>query len=147
MPLDRRTAVAALAVLGLACTRPVPGILTLAPAGMRLTGTTTPHADGTLAMSVEATAAAAVYVDAGAVTITVTAKTAADDQPVLIAVWLAGTRIGTERVQKATAASFAFHGQARSSGPTPLQIRCSADGTAASPGNALEVQKVVVTQP
>jgi hypothetical protein len=124
------------------CTRPIPGILTLAPAGMHTTGTCTPHPDGTLTMQAGAAAESVVYVDAGTVTITVTAKAGAAESPPVVDVWLAGTSIGTAQIQSTEDHAYPFHGQAHASGPTAIRILFT--GTSAA---ALEVEKIVITEP
>src|SRR2546428_14156197 len=101
----RIVAVAVILACG-ACTHPVPGVLTLAPAGMHTTGSCVPHPDGTLSMPAGATADSTVYVDAGGATITVTAKAGAAVDPPLIEVWFAGNRVGSTRVQSAAARAF-----------------------------------------
>jgi hypothetical protein len=129
-----------------ACTRPVPGVLTLAPAGMRTTGSCTANPDGTLTMSPGGVADSEVYVDAGDVTVTVTAKTSAADQPASMDVWFGGSCIGTTRVQSTDFAPFPFRARARASGPAAIRIAFA--GTSDAPGNAvLHLEKIVITQP
>jgi type 1 fimbria pilin len=131
-----------------ACTGPVPGVLTLAPAGMRLSGTCTPHADGTLAMAGDCSAESAIYVDAGTVTITVTAAATSATHPLSIGLWLGGTNLGTHRVESTDRVAMPFHGRASASGPLPLQLLVHADTpSAAAPAPTLTVEKVVVTEP
>lgn len=131
-----------------ACNRPVAGVLTLAPGSMRTTESCTAHPDGTLTMPAGATASSEVYVDAGDVTVTVTAKVASGDHPPLMDVWFAGSSIGTTRVQSTAAAPFPFHARARASGPVAIRIAFSeeAGGNAATDA-MLHLDKVVITQP
>lgn len=140
----RRLAITLLVVS--ACTQPVPGVLTLAPAGMRTTGTCTPHPNGTLTMAAPATAESEVYVDAGRVTVTVTAASADPDQPLSIELSFAGTNIGTSRVQTSQPTAFPFHAQMRASGPVAIRLAVRNDAPAPSPA-MLDVEKVVITQP
>ena len=129
-----------------ACTQPVAGVLTLAPAGMRLGGTCTRHADGTLTMAAGASAESDVYVDAGTVTITVTAAASTLDQPTSIEVWFAGASLGSQPVPSAERTAIRFHARARTSGPVAIRlvVHATAPGsTAASP--TLEVEKIVIT--
>jgi hypothetical protein len=109
---------------------------------MHLTGTCTPHPDGTLTMQAGAVAESVVYVDAGPVTLTVTAKAGAVENPPVVELWLAGTSIGTAPIQSTENQAHPFHGQARASGPTAVRIVFS--GTSAA---ALEVEKIVITEP
>jgi hypothetical protein len=125
-----------------ACTRPIPGVLTLAPAGMHTTGACTPRPDGTLTMQAGAAAESVVYVDAGPVTLTVTAKASVVENPPVVELWLAGTSIGTASVQSTENHAYPFHGQARASGPTAVRMVFS--GTSAA---ALDVEKIVITEP
>src|SRR6266481_2816681 len=112
-----------LAVVALgACTRPVPGVLTLAPAGMRTTGTCTPHPDGTLTMQAGAAAESVVYVDTGTVTITVTAKAGAADNPPVVDVWLAGSSLGSAQIQSTEHHAYPFHALTHASGPTAIRV-------------------------
>jgi len=129
-----------------ACTQPVPGVLTLAPAGMRISGTATPHPDGTLAMTDGCTAESEVYADAGTVTITITASASVPDRPASVEVWFAGTSIGSQPVPAGTRTAIAFHARSHSSGPFALRLVAHAAG--ADPGAAaVEVEKVVITEP
>ena len=128
-----------------ACTRPVPGVLTLAPAGMRTTGTCTPHPDGTLTMSAGAAVESVAYVDAGAVTITVTAQSSSSESAASMELWFDGASVGTVRVQSTEATPFPFHVQARAGGPTAVRV-VFADPSG-SISTTLRLQKVVITEP
>jgi hypothetical protein len=131
-----------------ACTRPVPGVLTLAPAGMRTTGACVPHPDGTLSLPVGATADSTVYVDAGDVTITVTAKAASDTYLPVLEVWFAGSILGSMRVPLPTLQPLRFHAHARSSGPTALRITLANPPDVPAPaGPVVDVAMIVITEP
>ncbi len=144
-PLLRRAVFVTLALLA-ACTRPVPGVLTLAPAGMRKTGACTAHPDGTLSMQAGAAVDSVIYVDAGTVTITVTAAIASGDQPAPIEVWLAAHRIGGARVESTELQPYPFHAEARTSGPTALRLTF-VDQPGGSAAGTVHVEKVVITEP
>ncbi len=137
---------AALAVCG--CNQPVPGVLTLAPAGMRTTGACVSQRDGTLIMPAGATASAVVYVDAGTVTITVTGTPSSLAHPSQVELWVAGDRVGTLPLQEATAQALPFKIHARNSGPTALRIvYVAADTTGGETAPTLHLEKVVITEP
>lgn len=142
----RRVLIAAVLLVS-ACTQPpVPGVLTLAPAGMRISGNATPHPDGTLTMADACAAEAEVYVDAGTVTITVTASASTADRPTSIELWFAGSSIGSQPVPSGARTAVPFHARAHSSGPFALRLLAHAVG--GDPGAAaLEVEKVVITEP
>jgi len=144
-----RTSIPLLAMLLFAsCTHPPPGVLTLAPAGMRTAGTCSAHPDGTLSMGAAATADATVYVDAGPVTITVTANAVSTARAAAVEVWFAGATVGRMRVSATEARPYAFHAQPRASGPTALRIGVSSEPEAAAATAALvDVAKVVITEP
>lgn len=132
--------------LGAACERTVPGVLTLAPAGMHATDNCVAQPDGTLTMPPGSQADAVAYVDAGTVTISVTAKASVNEPPALLELWFAGDRIGILSVERTESQPFVFHGRARRSGPTALRL--AYPQPAAGHGNAaLAVEKVVITQP
>jgi len=139
------TAAIVAAVVG--CTRPVPGVLTLAPAGMTLQGTTQAQADGSLLMDPGATAESTVYVDAGGVSITITAEAAAVGRSSDLTLWFAGGAVGTVHVQGSHPQQFPFQVHARASGPTALRIVIPPPAGAEANGPAVHVQKIVVTEP
>jgi hypothetical protein len=135
-------------LLASACSQPVPGVLTLAPAGMRLSGTCTPHPDGTLTMAADAIAESEAYVDAGTVTITVTAATSTTDHPMSVELWFAGTSIGSHRVPSTERIAIPFHGRTRASGPVAIRLLAHDDSPGGTAGAAtLNVEKVVITEP
>jgi hypothetical protein len=115
---------------------------------MHTTGACTAAADGTLTMARGATADSTIYVDAGAVTITVTAApTSVDDHP-QIELWLAGERIGAVALESSEAQAVGFSAQARSSGPTALRLAYVTEAEQSDrPAAALHLEKVVITQP
>jgi len=130
-----------------ACTQPVPGVLTLAPAGMRISGTNTPRPDGTLAMAADCIAESEVYVDAGTVTITVTASASMPDHALTLELWFAGTSVGSRRVQSTDPTALAFHSRASASGPVAIRLVVHADPPGSTAAGMLEVEKVVITEP
>ena len=131
-----------------ACRRPPAGVLTLAPAGMHTTGACTAAADGTLTMARGATADSTIYVDAGAVTITVTAAPSSVDDHPQLELWLAGERIGAVALESTEAQAVRFSAQARTSSPTALHLAYVTEaGQSDRPAPALHVEKVVITQP
>lgn len=149
MPLSHAYRSLATALLfASACSQPVPGVLTLAPAGMRLSGTCTPHPDGTLTMAANASAESEAYVDAGTVTITVTAATSVTDHPMLIELWFAGTSIGSQGVPSTERVAIPFHARTRASGPVAIRLIAHDDSAGGTAGAAtLNVEKIVITEP
>jgi len=131
-----------------ACTHPPPGVLTLAPAGMRTTGSCVTHPDGTLRMPADTTADSTVYVDAGTVSITVTAKAESTEHTPVVEVWLAGNTLGRARVSSTESQPFPFHAQARTSGPTALRISVSSESASPASSQAVvDLGKIVITEP
>ena len=128
-----------------ACTRAPAGVLTLAPAGMRITGTHVAHPDGTLTASPGVDAESGVYADAGQLTITVTARATAADHPIAFELWFGGVTVGSSRVDSLNPAAAAFHTEVRRSGPQVLRVRLTGDGQSAEAGAVIE--KIVITQP
>jgi hypothetical protein len=97
-------------------------------------------------MSAGATADSVVYVDAGAVTIAVTAKVSAAERPLSVEIWFDGRSVGSTQVQSTSAQPLRFNAQVRKSGPKALRIAVrSASG--ATPADAIDVEKIVITQP
>lgn len=145
-PMRTRWLLSALcvAVLSAGCTRPPAGVLTLAPAGMRTTGACTAKVDGTLTMTGAATAESVAYVDAGPVTITVTAQSLSAEAPAPMELWFDGAKVGSFQVSAAAPNAFPFHVDARDSGPTALRINLAAANN--SPAAVL-LQKIVITEP
>src|SRR5579862_6320648 len=137
----RRGLAVALLAVG-ACTQPMPGVLTLAPAGMRITGIATPRLDGTLMMADGCTAEAEMFVDAGTATITVTAAAAAADRAATLELWFAGSSIGSQAVPPGARTALAFHARAPTSGPFALRLVAHAAGGDPS-AVAVDVEKVV----
>lgn len=130
------------------CSHGSPGVLTLAPAGMRTTGACVSEPDGTVTMPAGATASAVVYVDAGAVTITVTGTASSLAHHPEVELWVAGDRVATLPLQSTTAQALPFHVHARSSGPTALRIAYVTDnGTDGEALPTLHLEKVVITEP
>ena len=135
-----------------ACSHPMPGVLTLAPAGMRTTGACVSHPDGTLTMPSGSTADSPVYVDAGGVTITITAQASSATPPSRIEVWFAGTSIGSARLETTEVRPLAFHVHAGADGPTTLRIGYRTDAEADAEASAevpptVHLEKVVITEP
>jgi hypothetical protein len=131
-----------------ACRRPPAGVLTLAPTGMHTTGACTAAADGTLAMAPGASADSTIYVDAGAVTVTVTAAPSSVDDHPQMELWLAGEKIGAVTPESTEDRAVRFSAQARTSGPTALRLAYVTEaGQSDRPAPALHVKKVVITQP
>lgn len=115
---------------------------------MHTTGACTAAADGTLTMGRGATADSTIYVDAGAVTITVTAAPSSVDDHPQIELWLAGERIGAVALESTEAQAVRFSAQARTSSPTALRLAYVAEaGQSDRPAPPLHVEKVVITQP
>jgi hypothetical protein len=115
---------------------------------MHTTGTCTAAADGTLTMARGATANSMIYVDAGAVTITVTAAPSSVDDHPRIELWLAGERIGAVALESTEAQAVRFSAQARTSSPTALRLTYLTEaGQSDQPAPVLHVEKVVITQP
>jgi hypothetical protein len=113
---------------------------------MHTTGACTPAADGTLTMPPGASAESMVYVDAGAVTITVTGAPKSLDHHPRIEMWLAGEKVGAEALESTETRSLPFHVQAHAGGPTPLRLRYAVEaGPGAGP--TLHLEKVVITEP
>lgn len=98
-------------------------------------------------MTAGSTADSEVYVDGGDVTVTVTANTSAAEHPALLDVRVAGSSIGTARVESIEPAPFPFHGRARASGPIALRIAFSQQPGSSDATDALHVEKIVITQP
>jgi len=97
-------------------------------------------------MSAGATADSVVYTDAGAVSVTVTAKVSAAERPLSVEIWFGGESIGSTQVQDTVAQALRFRTRARKSGPKALRLTVrSANNTA--PADAIAVEKIVVTQP
>jgi len=143
----RRILFTAALLLG-ACTQPGPGVLTLAPAGMRLGGTCTPHPDGTLTMAADASAESDVYVDAGTVTITVTAATGTPRQSMSLELWFGGTSIGSQSVGSIELTAIPFHARTRASGPVAIRLVAHEHSAGSAAASAmLDVEKVVITEP
>lgn len=131
-----------------ACAHPLPGVLTLAPAGMHTTGACVPHPDGTLTMPSGSTADSPVYVDAGGVTVTITAQASSATPPSHIEVWFAGTSIGSARLETTELRPLTFHVHAGADGPTTLRVgyRTDAEASADVPPT-VHLEKVVITEP
>lgn len=126
-----------------ACRPPVQaGVLTLAPAAMRLSGPCTPQSDGTLTMAASCTAEAEPYVGGPTATITVRANGALPDRPVRIAVWFAGEHIGDVDVTQVAGVTVALRGYARDAGPVPIRLV-----SAGRDGATVTVEKLVITEP
>ncbi len=141
-------ALMAAALAACACNQPSPGVLTLAPAGLSTTGACTKQPDGTLIMPAGATASAVVYVDAGAVTITITASAASLAHRPQVELWVAGDRVGTLALEGTAAQALPFHVHTHSSAPTALRIVYrTADDAGDEPPPTLHLEKVVVTEP
>jgi hypothetical protein len=135
-----------------ACSHSLPGVLTLAPAGMRTTGACVSHPDGTLTMPSGSTADSPVYVDAGGVTITITAQASSATPPSRIEVWFADASIGNARLETTEVRSLAFHAHAGADGPTTLRIGYRTDAEADAEASAevsptVHLEKVVITEP
>jgi hypothetical protein len=115
---------------------------------MHTTGNCTAAADGTLTMARGATADSTIYVDAGAVTITVTAAPSSVDDHPQIGLWLAGERIGAVALESTEAQAVRFSARAPTSGPTALRLAYVTEaGPSRQPTPTLHVEKVVITQP
>jgi hypothetical protein len=115
---------------------------------MHTTGACTAAADGTLTMDLGATADSTIYVDAGAVTITVTAAPSSVDDHPQIQLWLAGERIGAVALESTEPQAVRFSAQAHASGPTALRLAYVTEaGRGDRPAPTLHVEKVVITQP
>lgn len=96
-------------------------------------------------MSAGATAQSVAYVDAGPITITVSAQASPPESVAPMEVWFDGTKVGAVQVPGTTLTALPFHVEARASGPTALRIvfTAAADKT----NTTLQLQKVVVTEP
>ncbi len=144
-----RPATLLLAAVSLAaCRPPSAGVLTLAPAGMHTTAACVAQPDGTLTMPPRASADSMAYVDAGTVTITVTAAPSSLQQRPQIEVWLADAKVGTAMLQSAGSQSIPFHARARASAVTSVRLVYLTDaGDGESTAPTLHVEKVVIRQP
>jgi hypothetical protein len=115
---------------------------------MHTTGACTAQADGTLTMPPGATADSVVYVDAGAVTITVTGAPSSLEGHPRIEMWFAGEKVGAVALESTEAHSLPFRVQAHASGPTPLRLGYVVEtGPRDGLGPTLHVEKVVITEP
>jgi hypothetical protein len=115
---------------------------------MHTTGACTAQADGTLTMPPGATADSMVYVDAGAVTITVTGAPSSLDHHPRIEMWFAGEKVGTVALESTEVHSLPLHVQAHASGPTPLRLGYVVEaGPHSELGPTLHLEKVVITEP
>jgi hypothetical protein len=131
-----------------ACRHPPVGVLTLAPAGMHTTGTCSAQPDGTLTMSPGASADSTIYVEAGAVTIAVTAAPSSLENHPQIEMWLADEKIGAATLESTEAQAVPFHMQARASGLTGVRLVYLAETSQGDePAPALHLEKVVITEP
>jgi hypothetical protein len=115
---------------------------------MHTTGACEAQADGTLTMPPGATADSIVYVDAGAVTITVTAAPSSLEHQPRIEMWFAGEKVGAVALESTESGPLPFHVQAHASGPTELRLGFLVEaGPGDGLGPTLHVEKVVITQP
>lgn len=143
-----RNTLLAAAIAACSCSQRSPGVLTLAPAGMRTTGACVSEPDGTLSMPAGATVSAVAYMDAGAVTITVTGTASSLAHHPEVELWVAGDRVATLPLQSTAAQALPFHVRAQSSGPTALRIAYVTDNsTAGEAVPTLHLEKVVITEP
>lgn len=135
-----------LACLG--CQQPTPGILTLAPAGMRFGQTARPNPDGSLNLPAGGSADTTAYAAAGALTVAVTAASLPGAAAATIALHVDGVMVGSMAVSEASATTHDFVIDAARSGPHTLRLTVAVgDGVAPSAEPLLRLEKVVLHQP
>ncbi|MBI3786100.1 MAG: hypothetical protein HY270_22160 [Deltaproteobacteria bacterium] len=141
----RRRALLAL-LLGLpACSQPISGVLTLAPAGMKYSDGCTANHDGTLEMPNGARAVQLAYMEGGAATLTATVRLVATDRPATADLYVEGDRVGHLDVTSKDDKSSAFQLVIAHSGPHAIRLEVHREDQ--EPGPLVHFEKLVLTQP